>query len=62
MAAASADRFQIAARMERLPLSPWHNRMRLIVGTANFSDAWKIAAEVLDSGKAARKLESLIRS
>jgi len=40
MAAASADRFQIAARMERLPLSPWHNRMRLIVGTANFSDAF----------------------
>jgi anthranilate phosphoribosyltransferase len=28
----------------------------------NFSDAWKIAAEVLDSGKAIRKLESLVRN
>jgi anthranilate phosphoribosyltransferase len=29
---------------------------------ANYSDAWKLAAEILDSGKAIRKLESLIRS
>ncbi len=36
----SVDRYQIAARMERLPLSPWHNKLRLIVGTANFSDAF----------------------
>jgi putative MFS transporter len=34
------DRYQIAARMERLPLSRWHNKMRLIVGSANFSDAF----------------------
>jgi MFS transporter, putative metabolite:H+ symporter len=34
------DRYQIAARMERLPLSSWHNKMRLIVGSANFSDAF----------------------
>jgi MFS transporter, putative metabolite:H+ symporter len=34
------DRYQIAARMERLPLSAWHNKMRLIVGSANFSDAF----------------------
>ncbi len=34
------DRYQIAARMERLPHSPWHNKLRLIVGTANFSDAF----------------------
>src|SRR6516225_522316 len=34
------DRYQIAARMERLPLAPWHNLMRLIVGSANFSDAY----------------------
>lgn len=40
MADAGADRYQIAARMERLPLSPWHNKLRLIVGTANFSDAF----------------------
>lgn len=40
MDAATADRYQIAARMERLPLSPWHNKMRLIVGSANFSDAF----------------------
>jgi len=35
-----ADRYQIAARMERLPLSRWHNKMRLIVGSTNFSDAF----------------------
>ena len=34
------DRYQIAARMERLPLSSWHNKMRLIVGSTNFSDAF----------------------
>jgi MFS transporter, putative metabolite:H+ symporter len=34
------DRYQIAARMERLPVSPWHTKMRLIVGSANFSDAF----------------------
>lgn len=40
MAAAGADRYRIAARMERLPLSPWHNKIRLIVGAVNFSDAF----------------------
>jgi putative MFS transporter len=35
-----SDRYQIAARMERLPLSRWHDKMRLIVGSANFSDAF----------------------
>jgi putative MFS transporter len=34
------DRYQIAARLERLPLSRWHNKMRLIVGSTNFSDAF----------------------
>jgi MFS transporter, putative metabolite:H+ symporter len=34
------DQYQIAARMERLPVSPWHTKMRLIVGSANFSDAF----------------------
>jgi hypothetical protein len=38
------DRYQIAARMERLPLSRWHNKMRLIVGSANFSDAFDALA------------------
>jgi MFS transporter, putative metabolite:H+ symporter len=37
---AGVDRYQIAARLERLPLSSWHNKMRLIVGSANFSDAF----------------------
>jgi MFS transporter, putative metabolite:H+ symporter len=37
---AAIDRFQIAARMERLPVSSWHNKMRLIVGSANFTDAY----------------------
>jgi MFS transporter, putative metabolite:H+ symporter len=40
VAATGVDRYQIAARMERLPLSRWHNKMRLIVGSANFSDAF----------------------
>ncbi len=37
---AGADRYQIAARMERLPLSRWHNKLRLVVGSVNFSDAF----------------------
>jgi MFS transporter, putative metabolite:H+ symporter len=40
VAGSGIDRYQIAARMERLPLSPWHNKMRLVVGSANFSDAF----------------------
>jgi putative MFS transporter len=40
MDAGAADKYQIAARMERLPLSRWHNKMRLIVGSTNFSDAF----------------------
>ncbi|HUD87620.1 MAG TPA: MFS transporter [Xanthobacteraceae bacterium] len=39
-AATGADPYRIAARMERLPLSRWHNKMRLIVGSTNFSDAF----------------------
>jgi hypothetical protein len=26
------DPYRIAARMERLPMSPWHNKIRLIIG------------------------------
>ena len=37
---AAVDRYQIAARLERLPLSRWHNKIRLIVGSTNFSDAF----------------------
>jgi putative MFS transporter len=40
MAGTGVDRYQIAARMERLPLSPWHNKLRLVVGSVNFSDAF----------------------
>jgi len=40
MNGADVDRHQIAARLERLPLSPWHTKLRLIVGSANFSDAF----------------------
>jgi putative MFS transporter len=40
IATMGADRYRIAARMERLPHSPWHNKIRLIVGTVNFSDAF----------------------
>jgi MFS transporter, putative metabolite:H+ symporter len=39
-ATTAVDAYQIAARMERLPLSRWHNKIRLIVGTTNFSDAF----------------------
>jgi MFS transporter, putative metabolite:H+ symporter len=39
-AADQIDRYRIAARIERLPISRWHNKLRLIVGTANFSDAF----------------------
>ena len=35
-----ADPYRIAARMERLPLSPWHTKIRLIIGSVNFSDAF----------------------
>ena len=40
MNGAGVDRYRIAARMERLPLSPWHHKLRLVVGSANFSDAF----------------------
>jgi MFS transporter, putative metabolite:H+ symporter len=36
----ATDTYRIAARMERLPHSPWHNKLRLIVGSVNFSDAF----------------------
>jgi MFS transporter, putative metabolite:H+ symporter len=35
-----ADPYRIAARMERLPMSPWHNKLRLIIGGINFCDAF----------------------
>jgi len=36
------DRYGIAARMERLrlPLSPWHHKLRPVVGSVNCSDAF----------------------
>ena len=40
MNSSSTDRYQVAARMERLPLSPWHHKLRLVVGSVNFSDAF----------------------
>jgi putative MFS transporter len=39
-ATSGGDPYQIAARMERLPVSRWHDKMRFIVGSANFSDAF----------------------
>jgi putative MFS transporter len=36
----AVDPYRIAARIERLPLSPWHNKLRLVVGSVNFSDAF----------------------
>ncbi len=40
MNGAGVDSYRIAARIERLPLSPWHNKLRLVVGSVNFSDAF----------------------
>ncbi len=40
MDGAGTDRYRIAARMERLPHSRWHNKLRLVVGSVNFSDAF----------------------
>ena len=34
----------ISARIERLPTSPWHVRMRVIIGTATFFDAFDSVA------------------
>jgi putative MFS transporter len=34
------DELHIAARIERLPYSPWHVRMRIILGVATFFDAF----------------------
>ena len=39
-AAATTSAAEVAARLERLPLSPWHLRMRIIVGIATFFDAF----------------------
>jgi MFS transporter, putative metabolite:H+ symporter len=44
VAAGAVDTYQIAARMERLPVARWHHKMRLIVGSANFSDAFDALA------------------
>lgn len=35
-----SDRHQIAARMEQLPHSRWHNKLRIVIGSVNFSDAF----------------------
>lgn len=40
MDGSGVDRYRIAARMERLPHSRWHNKIRLVVGSVNFSDAF----------------------
>src|ERR1700735_139963 len=40
MTSGTVDTYQIAARMERLPVSRWHHKMRLIGGSANFSHAF----------------------
>jgi len=34
------DARQVAARLERLPFTSWHNKMRVIIGTAWFFDAF----------------------
>ena len=39
-----ATEASIAARLERLPLSTWHVKMRVILGTATFFDAFDALA------------------
>lgn len=38
--ATAHDEIKIAARIERLPYSPWHIRMRVVLGVATFFDAF----------------------
>jgi putative MFS transporter len=40
IAASAATADSIAARIERLPISRWHTRIRIILGTATFFDAF----------------------
>ncbi|WP_321857502.1 MFS transporter [Paraburkholderia tropica] len=40
----SDDDYNIAGRLERIPTSRWHVRVRLIVGTATFFDAFDMLA------------------
>ncbi|MBN9081453.1 MAG: hypothetical protein BGP04_24520 [Rhizobiales bacterium 62-17] len=42
--ATAQDEIKIAARIERLPYSPWHVRMRVILGVATFFDAFDALA------------------
>lgn len=42
--ATAQDEIKIAARIERLPYSPWHVRMRIILGVATFFDAFDALA------------------
>ena len=35
---------QIAARIERLPFSPWHVKVRVVMGVATFFDAFDALA------------------
>lgn len=35
-----ADKYRIAARLERLPASRWHNKLRFTIGCLNFWDAF----------------------
>src|SRR5579863_3427540 len=40
--AGTTDAAQLIGRIERLPLTPWHLRARLIVGTATFFDGFDL--------------------
>jgi len=42
--AAQAARYQIAERLERLPISPWHTKIRTIIAFAWFFDAFDALA------------------
>ncbi len=44
MASVDEDRYQIAARIERLPFSRWHLRMGIVVGTGWFFDGFDALA------------------
>ena len=44
MAISNAADVQIVARIERLPLSSWHGKIGLVIGTGFFFDAFDAMA------------------
>ena len=56
---AAAGEYRIAARIERLPLSTWHLRIGLVIGTGFFFDAFDAMALAYALAGAGRAVASL---